>query len=216
MAVSPRWSTEEAFDGSWSVAQIHAPFPDVTSALAKSRNYRDSKQSRADTTFTVTNQDRSPLIAYAIPSSDWTFLECIEGVINYTSLIRISKTAKTDLLVADYCDDPCGMGYGHFRNGRLVEQYMTIDPEWPETRALDGKERKWKTDSAQTQCIFGKRESVLDIETNRFADWWNDVSESLNLNIPYRRWTAWTNDDNVGVDITEAPSATHAHLFTAI
>jgi len=215
MAISQKWRLDDAFQASWSVGQIRAPFSDVVSTLAKSHSYQDTKQSGHDTSFRVTNDDAMPLIAFATASTNWTYLECVWGAIDFGPLIRLSKTAKADLLVADYCDDPCGMAYGHFQSGRLVEQFMTIDPEWPETRALDGKEKKWKTSSSQTQCIFGKRDSELNIETDRFDQWWNDVSDSLSLDIPYRCWTVWKDDDNVGVDVAEFPNLTDAHLFTA-
>ena len=213
VAISSKWKAKDAYEASWSVAQIRAPFSDVVSALMKSRSYKDSKQSGADSLYNVTNEDRAPLVVYETVSKDWTFLEAIWGAIDFGPLTRLSKTANTDLLVADYCHDPCGMGYGHFKNGRLVENFMSMDPEWPETRGLDGKEKKWKINSLKTQGIFGKRESDLDIETDHFADWWSDVSDSLSLTVPFRCWTAWKDDDNVGADKSEVPDVANAHLF---
>jgi hypothetical protein len=213
LAISPKWKTDDAFNTNWSVAQVRGTFSDVVSALAKSRSYRDSDQSGRDVEFCVSDDARSPLIAYATSSSEWTYLEGIWGPIDFGPLIRFTKTAKTDLLVADYCDAPSAMVYGHFLNGRLVEQFMTIDPEWPENRGLDGKEKKWKTNSTQTQCWFGKRESVLDIETNYFTDWWGDVSESLSLDTPYRCWTDWVSDDRLNYEKSEVPDMADAHLF---
>ena len=216
MAISEKWKLKEAFETSWSVAQVNAPFSTVVSALAGSRKYRDSKQSGADAKFRVDNGDRWPLIVYSTASSDWTYLECVWGSIEFGPLVRLTKTAKTDLLVADYCDDPCGWGYGHFRNGRLVEEFSSVDPEWFESRGLDGKERKWVTNTSTTQRMFGKRDTVMDIEANGLEDWWNDVSESLSLDIPYRCWTDWVDDDHLGADATEVSDVTDAHLLIAI
>ena len=216
MAISSEWTTGEAFESSWSVAQIRAPFPDVVSALSKSRSYRDCRQTGPASEFCVPGDDFGPLVAYATSDADWTYLECIWGAISFAPLVRLSKNTATDLLVANYFEDPGAMAYGHFRNGQLVEQFMTVDPEWPDTRGLDGKEKKWKMNSAKTQCIFGERDFVLNIEKNQFVDWWNDVANSLSVNIPYRCWTSWKGDDIVCADIAEAPTLKDAHLFSAI
>ena len=188
---------ENLHDYGWDVAQVKSSFRETVDSLKGMRPIRSGGEGVGEHRFTVNNIDAFCLfVVFSRTDSDWTYLESLTRFLDGGIPNKLSKRLKTDVLHCGY-DSNSGMSnYECFRNGKIIESCGTGDPEFfdPESdcfecRTTDGKERKWTLNSTMTLRYFSKLDSELDIESSRFNDYWSDISEKLDVNIPYRTWS---------------------------
>jgi len=216
MSISQNWRAKESYEYSWSVAQVKSPLADVFASLSRARNCKDTKQKWNGESFEIKDTHVGHLIIYSRASSEWTFVESLMGaLLPYKGLLRASKTLQADVLAVDYCYDMGGVICSHYQSGAVREEYTTAnDVEDFHFKTTDGKQRKWQTNEAETVFRYGKRESALDLTSSPFEDWWNEISEFLELEVPFLCWTNWKSNDSIGINLSEMSDLTGAHLFS--
>jgi hypothetical protein len=124
---------------------------------------------------------------------------------------------KTDLLAVDYCHEVGGLICSHCRNGLTLEEYTTAnDVEDFHFKTIDGKQRKWQSDESNTIFRYGKRETRLNLGSSSFADWWNEMADFLELEVPFLCWSEWKSNNTVGVDRTSVSDISGAHLVSTV
>ena len=122
---------------------------------------------------------------------------------------------QTDILAVEFCYEVGGLTCSHCRNGSAVEEYTTANNvEDFHFKTIDGKQRQWQSDESNTIFRYGKRETGLNLGCSTFADWWNEMADFLDLEIPFLCWNRWESNNVVGVDSASVSDVTGAHLVS--
>ena len=196
MSISPLWAKHEPDMGRWCVAQVLAPLDRVISTLSRSRVYRDSKQDGASGRFVMEVEDWAPIIAYTLPTSSWTFLEPLYGHMG-DDLCGVTKALRTSALFAGFEDNNASGGIIYYRNGTIVEEYFEGDPECHERAVEDCFRDGWIATNSTCKRFFTKRKIECDIDKTNFLERWGSVSDYLELEVPFRYWTKWKDENTV-------------------
>jgi hypothetical protein len=192
MSIAPYW--RDPNDHRWSVAQVHADLDDVVRVILAEGDHQTVPLSGDKSPYRLSSELMVPIMLYRQSNSGWTFVEGLYGVIG-CDLQSISSNLTADVLYASFEDNVGGMACALFRNGTLVREYMSgpsefMDPssDCYDDRSCDGTARAWQTDKFFTRRLYDATGANIDLENTSFLDYWDALSDELDLEIPRLCW----------------------------
>ena len=80
------------------------------------------------------------VVAYSVGDSIWTILDpVLSREINSDAIRRLTKKTRTQAVVARFCSNTGTFGYWHLLNGKLVEEFYNLDPDFDELSPEEGR-----------------------------------------------------------------------------